>query len=383
MTKFTISASTTFGLEAVVGRELRELGYEELKTENGRVSFIGEERDIAICNLHLRAADRVFIDLASFEAVTFDELFDQVYDLPWEDILPQDARIHVNGKSVKSTLFSISDCQALTKKAIINKLKTRYKQDYFPEDGPLFKIEVALLKDIATISIDTSGAGLHKRGYRSDAGEAPLKETMAAALVYLSRWRSSSTLLDPFCGSATILIEAAMIANKIPPGIKRSFISEEWPWFDPQIWEEERAKAKSLIENNDFRLLGSDIDKRVLQKAQENIRNAGLENQIKVQKLSIEEVQSSKKYGCIITNPPYGLRLGEQRNINKLYSDMGKVFKELDTWSFFVLTANEEIEEIIRMRANKKRKLYNGNIKCNLYQFFGPFPPRSPRDLNI
>lgn len=373
MQKFNLIATSAFGIESIVKEELTKLGFNDFKTENGRINFLGTERDIIECNLWLRTSDRILIKMAEFPAETFDDLFDGVYDLNWSDFLPVDAKIHVTGKSVKSILHSVPNCQAIVKKAIVENLKKKYRVNWFEENGALYKIEVSILKDIATISIDTSGASLHKRGYRTDAGDAPLKETLAAAMVYLSHWTPERTLSDPFCGSATIGIEAGLMAKNIAPGINRRFVSEEWDWIPKKLWQEEREIARNSIKDIEFKILCSDLDFRVLNKARENIKNAGLENFVYIQKLPMEDFRSKKKCGCIVTNPPYGERLGEQKEVRLLYERMGETFSQLNSWDYYILTSDEEFESSFRKQASKKRKLYNGNIKCNLYQYFNSY----------
>ena len=312
--KYTLIATATFGLESVVASELRNLGYENLKVENSKVEFEGDEKDIAKCNLWLRTADRVLIKMSEFKAESFEELFQGTKKVNWGDIIPINGKMHVNGKSVKSKLHSVPDCQSIVKKAVVESMKKKYNTDWFSEDGPVYKIEVAILKDIVTLTIDTSGKGLHKRGYRENAGEAPLKETLAAALVLLSKWNPSRPLIDPLCGSGTILIEAGLIGRNIAPGLNRDFVSETWPNIKKDIWDKAREEARLAINNEEFKILGSDINYRVLNTAKENIKLAGLEDYIFVQKLSVEEFSTKKKYGCIITNPPFGstVRQSEQ-----------------------------------------------------------------------
>jgi len=377
MGKFDLIATATFGLESVVAREVKNLGYDDIKTENARVNFTGDEEAICRCNLWLRSADRVFIKMGEFPARTFDELFERTKALPWGDILPENASFPVQGKSVKSALFSVPDCQAIVKKAIVEKMKQKYKRQWFDEDGPKFTIEVGLLKDIATITIDTSGAGLHKRGYRQTAGDAPLKETLAAAMVNLSYWNPDRILMDPMCGSGTIPIEAAMIGRNMATGLKRSFASEEWPLIPSRYWKAAREEAEDAIDRTkEFRILASDIDGRVLRTARMNAQLAGVEDFVAFQTLPLKEVRSRKKYGCIITNPPYGERLGEQKEAERIYREMGEVFRELDTWSFYVLTSHKGFERFFGRQADRKRKLYNGRIQVDYYQFYGPRPPK-------
>lgn len=378
--KYTLIATATFGLESVVANELKALGYEDIKVENSKVEFKGDEKDIARCNLWLRTADRVLIKAAEFRAESFEELFQGTKKVNWGDIIPVDGKMHIVGKSVKSKLYSVPDCQSIVKKAVVESMKKTYNTDWFSEDGPVYKIEVGILKDIVTLTIDTSGKGLHKRGYREHAGDAPMKETLAAALVLLSRWNPSRQLVDPLCGSGTILIEAGLIGRNIAPGLNREFVSESWPNMKKEMWDSLREEARGLINNEEFKILGSDVDYRVLNTAKENIKLAGLEDYIYIQKLPVQEFSTKKKYGCIITNPPYGERLGEIKEVNKLYKDMGRIFKELDTWSVFVITSHPEFQKHYGKKATKNRKLYNGTIQCYYYQYFGPLPPRRKRE---
>jgi putative N6-adenine-specific DNA methylase len=375
--KFTLIATAAFGLESLVAEELRGLGYTDLMVENGKVIFRGDELAICRANLWLRQADRVLVQVGQFEARTFDELFDQTKALPWEEWLPVDAAFPVQGKSVKSTLFSVSDCQAIVKKAIVEKLKGKYRQNWFAETGPSYPVEVALLKDVVTLTIDTSGKGLHKRGYRKLVGRAPLKETLAAAMITLSRWHPERVLIDPFCGSGTIPIEAALIGLNIAPGLKRDFTAENWPNLPQQFWEKARTEAQDLIRKDvKLDLAGYDIDKEVLSLARYHAREAGVDKYIHFQERSFADFSTKKKYGYIICNPPYGERLEDKRSVRSLYKQMGQVLQKLDTWSFYVLTASDDFEKFFGRKANKNKKLYNGMIKCYYYQFFGPKPLR-------
>ncbi|NLA58575.1 MAG: class I SAM-dependent RNA methyltransferase [Firmicutes bacterium] len=377
MEKIKLIATATFGLESVVAQELRDLGYSDLTVENGKVCFTGNLQAICKTNLWLRTADRVKLKLGEFKATTFYELFDQTRALPWGDWLPADARFPVEGKSVKSTLYSVSDCQAIVKKAIVESLKERYHKEWFPEDGPLYKIEVALLKDIATLSIDTTGPGLHKRGYRTLISEAPLKETLAAAMLILSRWDHNTPLIDPFCGSGTIPIEAALLGLNIAPGINRSFVSEDWPSIPKELWRAEREEADKLAQlDRRLYIIGTDIDPQVLRVARRNAEAAGVGKYIHFQARPLSELSSQRKYGKIICNPPYGERIGERKEVAKLYREMGQVFQQLDTWSFYILTSHPQFEKLFGRQATKRRKLYNGNIQVQFYQYFGPRPPR-------
>lgn len=370
-------ATATFGLEAVVAREVKELGYEDMMVENARVTFAGDEAAICRTNLWLRTADRVLVKLGEFTALTFEELFEQTKALPWPDWIPENAAFPVEGKSVKSQLHSVPDCQAIVKKAVVEKMKQKYKREWFEETGPRYTIEVALLKDVVTLTIDTSGAGLHKRGYRKLGSQAPLKETLAAAMILLSRWRPDRTLMDPLCGSGTIPIEAALIGMNIAPGLKREFVSERWPGISKALWAKAREEAMDLASSNrPLRILGSDIDGEVLSLARYHASQAGVGEKIFFQKLPVSELRSKQKYGYIICNPPYGERLGDKLQAEQLYREMGAAFKALDTWSFYVLTSHPDFERLFGRRSDKKRKLYNGRIQCNYYQYYGPRPPR-------
>ncbi len=370
-------ATATFGLEAVVAQEVKDLGYSQVKVENGKVTFTADESAICRSNLWLRSADRVRLKVGEFKAVTFDELFEQTRALPWPEILPEDAAFPVDGKSVQSTLFSISDCQAIVKKAVVESMKKNYGVEWFKEDGPLYKIEVSMLKDIATLTIDTSGPGLHKRGYRSGGSEAPLKETLAAALVLIARWQPDIALIDPLCGSGTIPIEAALIGQNIAPGMNRTFVSEQWPTIPKEHWREARKETHDRAEyTRELDITGTDINSDLIEAARINAVEAGVDELIHFQTRPLAELSSKKKYGKIICNPPYGERLGSFREVEKLYRDMGKLFTKLDTWSYYIITAHEGFESFFKKKATKKRKLYHGNIKVQYYQYFGPRPPK-------
>lgn len=377
MSELELIATATFGLEAVVAREIKELGYDRVVVENGRVIFQADARAVCRANLWLRSADRVLIKIGSFKAFSFEELFQQTKALPWGEWLPADANFPVQGKSVNSKLHSVPDCQAIVKKAIVENLKGKYRKEWFPEDGPKYAIEVALLKDEVTLTIDTSGPGLHKRGYRKLSSEAPLKETLAAAMINLAHWFPDRALMDPFCGSGTIPIEAALIGLNIAPGIKRSFAAEQWPAVPEKLWQEAREEALSVVKTDrKLQIIGTDIDEKVLSMARYHAKLAEVENQIHFQKLALSNVKTKSKYGYIICNPPYGERLGEAKEVEKLYREMGQVFRTLDTWSYFILTANSRFEKLFGTPATKRRKLYNGRIECQYYQYMGPRPPR-------
>lgn len=377
MEKYQLIATAAMGLESLVAKEVRSLGY-ECEVENGKISFTGDEYAIARSNLWLRTADRVKIKVGEFKALTFDELFEKTKALPWEKYLPEDAEFPVNGRSVKSKLFSISDCQAIVKKAVVERLKAHYKREtWFEETGAYFRIEVALLKDIATITIDTSGQGLHKRGYRVEQGVAPLKETLAAALIMLTNWKPDRPFIDPFCGSGTIPIEAALIGQNIAPGFNRDFVSESWNWMSPKVWEEVRAEAEEAANyDQPIDILGSDIDQRMVKIAQENAFEAGLGDLVQFKQMQVSDFTTNKEFGVIIGNPPYGERLGEVKEVEQMYKQMGQVFSHLDTWSIYILTSDEDFEKLYGKTATKKRKLYNGSIRTDLYQYWGKKPSR-------
>lgn len=377
MSKLDLIATATFGLEAVVADELQRLGYEDVRTRDGRVDFTGDELALCRSNLWLRVADRVRLKVGEFTATTFDELFEKTKALPWADFLPANAEFPVEGKSVKSKLFSVSDCQAIVKKAVVESLKKKYKLNWFPEDGPLFKIEVALLKDVATLTIDTSGPGLHKRGYRTLISEAPLKETLAAAMLILAKWYPDVALIDPFCGSGTIPIEAALMGRNIAPGLRRDFACSHWPWISPSTWATAREEAHDAVRQEKPELImGTDIDERVLRVARRNAEQAGVSGDVHFQCLPVSEISSKRKYGKIICNPPYGERIGERDEVARLYKEMGIVFRRFDTWSYYILTAHPRFEKLFGKPASKRRKLYNGNIEVQYYQYYGPRPPR-------
>jgi len=377
MAKIELIATAAFGLESIVARELKNLGYDNLMVENGKVTFATDELAICRTNLWLRSSDRVLLKMGSFSARTFEELFQQTKALPWEEWLPEDANFPVQGKSIKSQLFSVSDCQAIVKKAIVERLKECYARSWFEETGPRYQIEVALLNDIVTLTIDTSGLGLHKRGYRQLAGQAPLKETLAAAMIQLSFWNKDRTLIDPFCGTGTIPIEAAFIAQNRAPGLKRSFAAEKWPRIPNALWQEAWQEALDLWDRNvPLHIYGSDIDPNALALARTHALEAGVEDVIHFQRLPVAEVRSRFKYGHMIANPPYGERLGDVTEIEGLYLELGETFNRLENWSLHMLTTHQFPERLIGRRWDKSRKLYTGRLECHYFQFFGPRPPR-------
>jgi putative N6-adenine-specific DNA methylase len=376
MTNYDLIATAAMGLEALVAKEVRELGY-QCEVENGRISFKGDESAIARCNLWLRTAERLKLKVGEFKATSFDELFEKTKALPWERLLPENAEFPVSGKSVKSKLFSVPDCQAIVKKAIVERLKSHYKRtSWFEENGPFFKVEVSLHKDIALLTIDASGA-LHKRGYRAAQGEAPLRETMAAALVMLTNWHPDRPFVDPFCGSGTIPIEAALIGQNIAPGFNRDFVSETWDWMDKKVWEQARTEAEDLANyDQPLDITGSDIDHRLVKIAQENSVEAGFGDVITFKQMQVKDFTTKKEYGVIVGNPPYGERLGEKEAVREMYREMGQAFAGLDTWSIYMLTSEEEFETYYGKKATKKRKLFNGFIRTDYYQYWGKRPPR-------
>ena len=379
MSRLELIATSTFGLEAVVSRELKQLGYEEQTIEDGRVTFIGDEMAIARCNMWLRSADRVLLKMGAFRAADFGELFDKTKALPWADWIPEDGEFPVDGKSVKSKLRAVPSVQGSVKKAIVESLRKTYTRFKFEETGPKYQVQISLLKDQALLTIDTTGDGLHKRGYRTGAGEAPIKETLAAALVQLSYWNRSRVLIDPFCGSGTIPIEAAMIGRNKAPGLDRHFIAQDWPTLGNDIWKEARIEAKDLMQPKpDALIMATDHDFRVLRKAREHATNAGMIGDIHFEKKEVSDLKSSRQYGCIITNPPYGQRMGDRAMVDAIYRELGRVCQPLETWSFYVITSHPVFERFFGRRADRKRKLYNGRIACTYYQFNGPRPPILP-----
>lgn len=378
MTTHRLVATSAMGLESIVADEVKALGY-ETKTENGKIHFEGDERAIARANMWLRVSDRVKIIAGDFKATTFDQLFEQTKAIPWEQYLPVDAAFPVQGKSVKSKLFSVPDCQAIVKKAIVERLKLAHKRiGFLDETGATFKIEVSILKDIATITIDTSGVGLHKRGYRLGQGEAPLKETLAAALVYISKWNPNRPFVDPFCGSGTIAIEAAMIGQNLAPGYNREFLSEDWPWMSKKIWDEVRLEAEDLANyDQHLDITGTDIDPRMIEVASNNAVEAGFADLIHWKQRQLRDFTTTSLDGVMIGNPPYGERIGEKEEIEQMVQDMGHMMEKHPTWSVYMLSSMEKFEENFGRRATKKRKLFNGFIQTEFYQYWGQKSPRA------
>ena len=383
MKTYQLMATAASGIEAITGNELKKMGY-NVQVENGKAYFTGTEADIITTNLWLRTADRIKIVFGKFEAKTFDDLFEQTKALPWEQILSMDAEFPVSGKSQKSTLYSVPDCQAIVKKAIVNRLSEYYhRRTRLPESGALYPIEVAINKDEVILTIDTSGSSLFKRGYRSEKGGAPLKENMAAALVMLTNWFPDRPFYDPTCGSGTIPIEAALIGLNIAPGLKRSFPSEEWNIFEEGMWDRIRNEAKAAA-HFDVKLDigGSDIDPHVIAIAKSNAEKAGVADYVTFKQLALADFTTTKEYGTIVCNPPYGERLSDQEEIEILYKEMGQVFRPLKTWSKYILTSELLFEEFYGERATKKRKLYNGRLRTDLFQYWGTRPPRVKKELD-
>lgn len=369
-------ATTGFGLEAVAKREIMDLGYEIVSVEDGKVTYKADERGIVRSNLWLRTPDRILMKIAEFKALEFEDLFQRVKGYPWEELIPIDGKFTVNGSSVKSKLSSVPACQSVVKKAIVERLKEFYVVDRFEETGAQYTVKVSLLKDRATITVDTSGSSLHKRGYRVAPVAAPMKENMAAALVMLSYWREGRLLVDPCCGSGTIPIEAAMIEMNIAPGLNRHFACEEWEFIDKKLWKEEKKKAYEAIDyDKDIRIKASDINKEALKAAVENACEAGVDDCIEFTVADIKNLEATEPNGIIITNPPYGERIGEEKDIEKIYKKLTDFYNQNPDWSLFVITTDEEFEEkVMGKKANRRRKLFNGRLKTCYYQFHGEKP---------
>ena len=379
METIQLVAPCHFGMEAVLKREIYDLGYEITKVEDGRVTFEGDEEAICRSNIFLRTAERVMVQIGRFHATTFDELYENMKALPWEKWIPQDGKFWVKkASSVKSKLFSASDIQSICKKAMVDRLKMTYHTDWFEEDGASFPVRVFLLKDEVTVALDTTGEPLHKRGYRTWTSKAPISETLAAALIMLTPWRADRILVDPFCGSGTFLIEAAMMAANMAPGMNRSFTAEAWTHVIPkQLWYDTVEEAQEMVDLDvETDLQGYDLDPDMIKIARANAKQAGVEKLIHFQQRDVADLKHSKKYGFIITNPPYGERLEEKKDLPALYTTIGEVYRNLDAWSLYMITSYEEAERYIGRKANKNRKLYNGMIRTYFYQFMGPKPPK-------
>ena len=379
MRTFDLLVPCHFGLEAVLKREIYELGYEITKVEDGRVTFEGDEEAICRANIFLRTAERVMIQVGRFKATTFEELFQGIKNLPWEEYIPEDGKFWVKkASSINSKLFSPSDIQSIAKKAMVERMKQKYHKEWFKEDGAAYPVRIFLLKDEVTVALDTSGDSLHKRGYRTMTSKAPLTETLAASLIMLTPWRKDRILVDPFCGSGTFPIEAAMIAANIAPGMNRDFTAEEWTnLIDRKLWYECVKEAEDMIDTTvKVDIQGYDIDGDVIKAARENAKRAGVEHMIHFQQRAVADLSHPKKYGFIITNPPYGERLEDKADLPELYTQIGQAYQRLDSWSMFLITSYTETEKYIGRKADKNRKIYNGMLKTYFYQFLGPKPPK-------
>lgn len=371
--KLELIATATFGLEAVVKREIQDLGYKVIKTEDGKITYLGDERAIVRSNLWLRSADRVLLKMGEFHAETFEELFQQTKALPWDELIPIDGEFTVTGTSVKSKLHSVPSCQSIVKKAIVRRMSETYCVDEFEETGAKYTVKATLLKDRCTLTVDTSGAGLHKRGYRVKDVAAPIKETLAAAMVQLSFWNKDRLMIDPCCGSGTIPIEAAMIGRNIAPGLNRDFASSKWDIIPQSIWKEERKAAFDAMDyDHQLRIFAFDIEPKAIEAAVENAIEAGVDDCIVFKRMNMMRMEAREPGGIIITNPPYGERIGEERQIANIYNKYNEFLKENPTWSLFLITTDKKAEEKIRgTAADRRRKLYNGRLEVCYYQFHG------------
>ena len=371
--KLELIATATFGLEALVKREIETLGYKIIKSEDGKITFLGDEKGIVRSNLWLRCADRVLLRMAEFNAITFEDLYQQTRGIPWENLIPPDGKFPVNGTSVKSTLHSVPACQSIVKKAIVDRLSDVYGVMNFEETGGTYEIKVAILKDRVTLTVDTTGPGLHKRGYRVKDVRAPIKETLAAALVQLSFWKEGRLLIDPCCGSGTIPIEAAMIGMNIAPGLSRQFSAEHWNLVDPVVWKEERKIGfESIKKDADIQIIGADVDSTAIEGARQNALEAGVGDVIQFHIGDIRALASETDRGIIITNPPYGERIGDKKTIETIYLSLNRYLKKHPDWSLFLITTDKEVEQAVAERpADRRRKLYNGRLEVCYYQFHG------------
>lgn len=379
MNTYELIAPCHFGLEAVLKKEIYDLGYEILSVEDGKVTFEGDAEAICRANVNLRTTERILLKVGQFKAVTFTELFDQTKELPWEQFIPENGKFWVTkANSVNSKLFSSSDIQSIVKKAIVERLKSRYNVGWFKEDGESYPLRVTILKDMVTIALDTTGESLHKRGYRPAAGKAPISECLAAALIKLTPWNKDRVLVDPFCGSGTFPIEAAMIAANIAPGMNREFTAEKWNNIIPKkMWYETITEAQDMVDMDiDTDIQGFDIDDNVIKLARQNAVNAGVDKLIHFQRRNVAELSHPKHYGFIITNPPYGERLEEKEALPEIYGALGRQFAKLEDWSAYVITSYEDTEKCFGRKADKNRKIYNGMLKTYYYSFLGPKPPR-------
>jgi len=383
MNRYEFVAPCHFGLESVLKKEILDLGYEIVQVEDGRITFAGDETAFSRANIFLRTTERVLLKVSKFKAETYEELFQMTKNIPWENYIPRDGKFWVTkASSIKSKLFSPSDIQSIMKKAIVERLKQVYKLEWFPEDGNEYPIRVTIMKDEVTVGLDTTGESLHRRGYRKLTSKAPITETLAAALIMLTPWNKDRILIDPFCGSGTIPIEAAMIGANIAPGMNRSFQSENWSDLVPKkTWYEAIEEANDVrLTNVDMTIQGFDMDGEIIKAARQNAALAEVDQYIHFQQKEVKDLSHSKKYGFIITNPPYGERIEEKENLPQLYKEIGKSFHALDSWSYYIITSYEEAEKYIGKTANKNRKIYNGMMKTYYYQFLGPKPPKRSND---
>lgn len=383
MADYELIAPCHFGMEAVLKREIQKLGYDILKVEDGKVTFAGDEAAIVRANIFLRTTERILIKIGSFKATTFDELFEGTKALSWEQFIPEDGKFWVaKATSIKSKLFSPSDIQSIMKKAMVDRLKKKYNVNWFPEDGASFPLRVTIMKDVVTVGLDTSGDSLHKRGYRQATVKAPITETLAAALIMLTPWKWDRILVDPFCGSGTFPIEAAMIGANIAPGMNRSFSAEDWMHLIPKkAWYDAANEAEDQIRRDiEMDIQGYDIDPGAIKAAMENARLAEVDHLIHFQQRPVSQLSHRKKYGFVITNPPYGKRLEEEEDMPALYREIGEAFSHLDSWSFYLITAFDQAERYLGRKADKNRKIYNGMMKTYFYQYMGPKPPRRSKN---
>ena len=368
--EYRLCVPCLLGLEAPISDELRRLGMADIAAENGRVCFSGGARELVRANINLRVGERVLLELGSFEARSFEELFVGTRALPWERILPRDAAFPVKGYSLNSALFSVSDCQKIIKKAVVERLKSVYGLEWFPESGALYQIQFSIMKDRVSLCIDSSGEGLHKRGYRPAHNAAPLKETMAAAMVMLARYRGRDDFCDPFCGSGTIPIEAALIALNRAPGLSRSFPAMRWGIVEPALWDEARQEARDREFRGQYRIVGSDIDPHALKLARENAARAGVDGVVRFEQADAAQFDRKTERGVIVTNPPYGERIGEKDEAERLYRAFGEAYRRNPGWALYLLSSHTEFERCFGQQADKKRKLYNGMIKCDLFMYY-------------
>lgn len=375
--RIELIATAAFGLEAVVRREIEALGYKIVKTEDGRVTYIGDERAIVRSNLWLRSADRVYVKMGEFTAKTFEELFQQTKAIEWENFIPIDGKFPVVGTSVKSTLHSVPACQSIIKKAVVSRLGSFYMKGILDETGAEYRVRFAALKDRFLLLLDTSGAGLHKRGYRIEDVAAPMKETLAAALVQLSFYRADKELVDTCSGSGTIPIEAAMIERNIAPGLGRRFASDEWDFIPAETWKDERAKAYGAADyDKELNIRGYDVNRKAVAASNANAEEAGVSEDMEFFHMSMEKFNPETEYGVVISNLPYGIRVGTDPEIQKIYEKFKQLMADNPTWSFFLITSDKELEKVLDRKADRRRKLYNGTIETQFYQFHGTKPKR-------